>query len=162
MQNISTKNLVIGMTLFAVLIVAGSYTLTLMSGKQSNVQNTVSASPTPYIPQSNESAKNQPAKEVVMPKPPVFSGKQVVTLTKDGFAPSSITIKTGTLIQWINKSGQDASVNSDDHPTHKLYPSLNLGIFPNESGVSLIFDKSGTYKYHDHLHPERNGTIIVE
>lgn len=85
-----------------------------------------------------------------------------ITLTKDGFSPQTLTIKVGTVVTWINASGAKASVNSAQHPTHQVYPSLNLGEFGDGSSVQLIFDKAGSYKYHDHFHPERTGTVIVE
>lgn len=85
-----------------------------------------------------------------------------VDLTSSGFNPKTLTIKTGTRIIWFNKTGSDASVNSDDHPTNKLYPELNLGLFPNGSTVQLVLIKPGTYTYHNYLKPEQKGTIIVE
>ncbi len=85
-----------------------------------------------------------------------------VNLTSSGFDPKTVTIKTGTRVIWINKSGGDATVNSDLHPTHKLYPPLNLGQFPNGSSVQLVFDKPGKYGYHNHLNPSQTGTVVVE
>lgn len=85
-----------------------------------------------------------------------------VTYTKDGFNPKSITIKAGTRVTWINKSGKMTTVNSNDHPAHKLYPPLNLGEFPDNSSVQLVFVKPGSYGYHNHLNPSQTGEIIVE
>ncbi len=86
----------------------------------------------------------------------------LVTLTKSGFSPATLTIKANSRVAWVNNSGQAASVNSNDHPTHKLYPPLNLGLFNSGSSVQLVFDKAGTYKYHNHLNPAQTGTIIVQ
>lgn len=158
MANLDTKKLLVGMILLGVLIVGGSYMLALLSGKKSNAPGTTS---TPSS-DSSQTSQNQPTKEIVIPKAPVFSGKEVINLTANGFDPATITITKSTLIQWINKSGADATVSSNEHPTHQLYSPLNLGLFANESGVSLIFNTPGTYKYHDHLHPQRTGTVIVE
>ncbi len=85
-----------------------------------------------------------------------------ITVTSNGFEPQTITVKTKTQVIWTNNSGTDATVNSANHPTHQLYPPLNLGLFSNGSSVSLVFDKPGTYSYHDHLHPEKTGSIIVQ
>ena len=85
-----------------------------------------------------------------------------VNLTSSGFDPKTITIKTGTRAIWVNKSGGDATVNSAVHPTHQLFPPLNLGQFPDGSSVQLVFDKPGTYKYHNHLNPGQTGTVVVE
>lgn len=85
-----------------------------------------------------------------------------VILLKTGFEPENVKIKSGTKIVWTNKSGDKATVSSDDHPTHLLYPELNLGQFADGTTLQLTFTKSGTYTYHDHFNPTRRGTIVVE
>lgn len=97
--------------------------------------------------------------------PPAQEQKQneaIVTITVSGFAPQALTIKTGTRVVWMNKSGGTVTVNSAAHPTHLVYPPLNLGEFGNGSSVQLGFDKPGTYSYHNHLNPNQTGTIVVE
>lgn len=85
-----------------------------------------------------------------------------ITLTSSGFDPETTTVKAGSRVIWLNKSGVAASLNSADYPTNKLYPPLNLGEFADGSSVQLIFDKPGEYKYHNHLKQGQNGTVIVE
>lgn len=85
-----------------------------------------------------------------------------ITITETGFTPQTVTIKAGTKVTWVNKSGGVANVSSALHPTHTIYPKMNLGKFDNGATVSLVFDTAGTYKYHDHLDPSRVGTVIVE
>lgn len=103
--------------------------------------------------------KETEQQKIVIPTPiPVT----LVILDENGFTPSSISIKTGDTVQWENKSIKEGSVSSDPHPTHELYPFLNLGIFPAGSRVSTRFEKAGTYTYHNHLSPSQKGTVIVE
>lgn len=91
------------------------------------------------------------------------SGKVVtIQVTKEGFTPGTVTVETGTKVIWTNVSGAIAAVHSADHPTHITYPPLNLGEFQDGSSVQLIFDKPGTYKYHDHLKPQLQGSITVQ
>lgn len=85
-----------------------------------------------------------------------------VTFTKDGFLPASLTIKKGEAVMWINESSVDATVNSNPHPTHKLYRFLNLGEVPPGSSVQAVFEKTGTFGYHNHLNPGQQGTIVVK
>ena len=85
-----------------------------------------------------------------------------VNFTSSGFDPKTVTIKTGTRVIWVNKSGAAATVSSAVHPTHQAYPPLNLGEFPDGSSVQLVFDKPGTYKYHNHLNSAQTGTVVVE
>lgn len=90
------------------------------------------------------------------------AGEVTVTVSEAGFAPQILTIKAGTRVVWMNKSGQAVTVNSAPHPAHTAYPPLNLGEFADGSSVQLVFDKPGEYKYHNHLNPTQFGTIVVK
>ncbi len=90
-----------------------------------------------------------------------IEGKEV-TVTNTGFELQTITIKAGQRVVWTNKSGASVTVNSDSHPTHLLWPFLNLGQFVDGSSVSVVFEKAGKYTYHNHLNPSQTGTVIVE
>ena len=84
-----------------------------------------------------------------------------VTLTSSGFTPQSITVKAGTKVTWTNNSGTTATVDSAAHPTHLVYPLLNLGNFVSGETLSLVFDQPGTYKYHNHLDASQTGVVVV-
>lgn len=86
----------------------------------------------------------------------------IIEVTTEGFSPDTITVKAGTRVLWINTTNKTVSLNAADHPTHQVYPPLNLGRFGKNSSVQLVFDKIGTYEYHDHLNPDRKGTVVVE
>jgi plastocyanin len=94
--------------------------------------------------------------------PAPLTQEQTVTLTKKGFTPKEITIKTGTSIHWINKLGERATVNSDNYPTNQLHKEINLGIFANDSSLTHIFTQPGSFGYHDQFQPNFKGTIIVK
>lgn len=85
-----------------------------------------------------------------------------ITVTETGFLPASLKVKAGTKVVWLNKSGKTVAVQSAEHPTHLLYPPLNLGEFPNGASVQLVFDMLGKYRYHNHLIPNQTGEVIVE
>jgi len=85
-----------------------------------------------------------------------------ITLNKDGFSPATMTVKAGTKVKWTNKSGTTGDVDSNPHPVHTSYPPMNFGQFSDGSSFELIFDKPGTYQYHNHLNPSQEGTIIVQ
>ncbi len=91
------------------------------------------------------------------------SGKSTIytTVTPGGFDPSEVTIKTGNKVVWTNRSGDFVTVSSDPHPTHTDYPPLNLGRFDDGASVELVFDKAGTYTYHNHLNPAQKGKVVV-
>lgn len=110
-------------------------------------------------PQPNGQITKTPAAGV--PSPFDRGKEKVVTLTASGFDPKTVTITEGTRVLWMNKSGKMGTVNSDDYPTNRLYPFLNLGAFPDGSSVQVVFDKAGTYTYHNHLNPDQTGKVIV-
>ena len=85
-----------------------------------------------------------------------------VMLDKNGFSPISVTIKVGSAIRWINKSGAQQTVNSDNYPTNQLHRELNFGVFNNGSSVVYTFTKPGNYGYHNQFHHEQEGKVIVE
>lgn len=85
----------------------------------------------------------------------------VITLSKNGFSPSQITIKTGTTILWKNESGKPETVNSDNYPTNQLHKELNFGVFADGSSVVYTFNKAGTYGYHNQFNHTQAGKIVV-
>ncbi len=87
---------------------------------------------------------------------------KIVKLTKTGFVPSEIRVHKGESVRWLNESGQDGTVNSADHPTHRLYTFLNLGVFSSGSNIQAKFDNLGSFNYHNHLEPSQTGRVIVE
>lgn len=104
-----------------------------------------------------------PTSEVMSPTGGKMMEKEVtVNLTDSGFDPKAVTVKIGTKVVWVNKTNQTGNVSSAKHPTHLVYPPLNLGNFEPGKSVSLVFDKAGSYSYHDHLDPSRFGTVVVE
>lgn len=90
------------------------------------------------------------------------SASSLVTITASGFSPKSITVKLGDTITWTNSDNASHTVNSDPHPTHTLYPFLNLGQITSGKKKSVTISKIGTYTYHDHLNPSLTGAIAVE
>ena len=132
----------------AVLVVAGAFLL--IGNKQS--------APTTQTQPSVTQGTVQTQKIQV----PTQGPNTTITITKAGFEPKVLTIKVGTRVIWKNTSGGTVTVNSDPHPTHALFPFLNLGAFDNGSSVQAVFEKAGTYAYHNHLDSSQKGTVIVE
>lgn len=129
--------------IIVILIVIGAVGIFALGDKKNTDKN---MSPTPTANQT-ESEKT--------------SGT-AVTVTGSGYDPQSLTVKAGTKVIWTNKSGTAVTVDSALHPTHLVYPPLNLGQLEDGSSVELVFDKPGTYRYHNHLNPTQFGSIIVE
>lgn len=110
----------------------------------------------------NNSSKTSQPTVPQQPSTTVIAPGQKVMLTSSGFNPSIVTIKAGSTVTWVNNSGQQGTVNADDHPTHQKYPELNLGLFAPGSSLQVKLTKPGTYTYHNHLNPSQRGTIVVQ
>jgi plastocyanin len=136
---------VMAVVILVVVIIAGYLLFQTNTNKQSNVA---------------QNAKNTQNTGAAEQTKQLF--QETVTLTTAGFNPQTITVKPGTRVVWLNKSGVTETVNSDNHPTNLLFPFLNLGRFNDGSSVSTMFTKSGKYTYHNELNPDQKGTIIVE
>lgn len=119
-------------------------------------QPTRAPEPTPTPPTSTESAS------LAAPEGAKTTEETVVKITAAGFSPKDVTIKAGATVTWMNEDTAVHTVNSAVHPTHQVYPPLNLGNIQPGGKVSLTFPTAGTYKYHDHLNPSLTGSVIVE
>ena len=85
-----------------------------------------------------------------------------IVITAAGFSPATVTVPANSSVRWTNTTKSDVSVNSDDYPTNKKYPELNLGSFSASQSVILLFTKPGVYTYHNQYKPEQKGTITVQ
>lgn len=99
------------------------------------------------------------------------NGGNVIEITLEGFNPSTLTIKSGETVTWLNKVSSPSWPASAVHPSHKVYPEAGGCIgskfdacksLKQGEGYSFTFNQKGTWKYHDHLSPGNTGTIIVE
>jgi plastocyanin len=92
----------------------------------------------------------------------ILEGDGIITISNDGFVPSSLKVKKGTSVRFINKTSQWHWPASDLHPSHSIYPEFDPKnpIGPGQEW-SFIFDKVGTWNFHDHLSPLMMGTITV-
>lgn len=151
------KNFVIATVVVSGLIIVGAFIYANISSRKIDKPAAeVVAKPTPQ-PLGRETPKPSTASAIIQP-----SGKAEIRVTAAGFEPKTITVKKGNIVVWLNESGQEVVINSAVHPTHKEYPPLNLGKFPDASSMSIVFYSSGKYSYHNHLNPSQTGTVIVE
>ena len=143
------KNIVIGLIILVVVAGGGWYYM--------NSKNTITPAPVTETP-SVESQATPATESATTP-----AVKSMVTISSMGFEPKSITIKVGEEVTWTNSDTVTHTVNSDPHPTHGNYSILNtVGMIKAGESKSAMFDKAGTYTYHDHLYPSLTGTVIVQ
>ncbi len=148
-----TKNITALVVIGVILLVGAFLAYRAYQTKPTNI------SPTPSNQVMQPTPETTPSTTVASPS---AQTQNMVTVTKTGFSPQSITIKVGESVTWINNDSVTHNVSSAAHPTHLVYPPLNLGDFAASQKVSLTFPKAGTYKYHDHINATLFGSVIVQ
>ena len=73
-------------------------------------------------------------------------------------------IKAGQAVVWTNKDNAPHAVASDPYPTDNTLRQFNslTNISPSDT-YSFVFNKAGTYTYHDDRNPYSFiGTVVVK
>lgn len=132
----------------------------------------------------NQSTSEQPSQANQSPPQPTGSGAlqgevtppslptvYTINITSSGFAPKSLTIKSGDIVTFTNKDNAPHWPASDMHPTHNVYPEKGGCIgskfdackgLSNGELYSFTFTYSGHWCYHDHLNPVLTGCIDMQ
>lgn len=86
-----------------------------------------------------------------------------IKMTNNGFEPSTLTINKGDTVKFVNNDDTNRWPASAPHPTHTDYPEFDAkkGILAGSSW-SFTFDRTGAWKFHDHLIPTMFGTVTVK
>lgn len=87
----------------------------------------------------------------------------IVTIERNGFFPEVVEIQMGQSVAWINKDDRFHWPASNIHPTHEIYSDFDPRepISEDESWI-FTFKRVGEWRYHDHLMPNKTGTVIVK
>ena len=96
-------------------------------------------------------------------KEKVVATNVIVVIDENGnFSPFEVKIKKGGQVTWVNKSSHRVWPASAAHPTHLEYPGFDSlkGLDTGES-YSFVFEKTGSWKYHNHLNPGMRGEVKV-
>lgn len=100
----------------------------------------------------------------------------IVTYGPDGFSPKVVTIAKGGTVSFVTQSAGGVWVAADEHPTHTKYDGTTrsahcaagyAGEKPFDQCVaganySFVFNKVGSFDYHNHSAAQFVGTVIVK
>jgi len=90
--------------------------------------------------------------------PASTGGGNSITIKNFAFDPSTLTVKTGTEVMWVNQDGAPHAIVSDTgSPVTFSSDSLSTG-----ASYRFTFTQPGTYTYHCSIHPSMKGTIIAQ
>jgi plastocyanin len=95
------------------------------------------------------------AMEMYNPSAAESTDSTVVVVKDFMFNPTSLTVKAGSTVTWVNRDDEPHTVVSDTG----MFKSG--GLDTNES-YSFKFDKPGTYRFTCSIHPRMVGTIVVQ
>ncbi len=70
------------------------------------------------------------------------------------FQPASITVPSGTIVEWMNHDPMNHTVTSNDG-------KFDSGIIKPGGDFKFTFSQSGTYSYHCKIHPSMTGKVMV-
>lgn len=85
-----------------------------------------------------------------------------IFITGTGFEPPIIKVAPGAKVTWLNKDVRPHWPASAAHPTHLVLAGFDsLGGLSEGETYSFVFEKAGSWKYHDHLNPSMGGVVEV-
>jgi plastocyanin len=138
----------------AVVVIVGGYFLFVNRDDTNNNNNSV----TPPPPASSNNNTNSNTNTGSEPQ----SGEVTINYTTSGYSPSTVNIKKGTKVTYVNQTSGVMWPASAPHPTHTDYPEFDpkQAIAAGQSW-SFTFDKTGTWRFHDHQNPSKFGSVVV-
>lgn len=86
---------------------------------------------------------------------PSLTTTNTITIRNFAFSPSTLTVKVGTNVTWIN----------EDSVTHQVREDSGLfesSLLSNGQSFTYTFTIIGTYNYTCTIHPSMTGKVIVE
>lgn len=149
---------VLGIVVVVIVVITGFFVFysNRSYSPSTSTQNNPQGTQTPATPVTKQSSPpTQPTQE-----------ENTITYTSNGFLPSTLTIKVGTDVAWVNKSSEQVKVGVNPHPIHTgdrviTNGEFTLDLAPGESKTVTV-NKTGTFGYHNHLNPSQTGTISVQ
>ena len=77
-----------------------------------------------------------------------------ITIQNTAFYPTTLTVKPGTTVTWINKDNETQNIVSNNG----VFDSGNL---KTNQSYNYTFNQSGSYPFHSTINTNLTGTIIV-
>jgi len=147
-QNQSRTTWIIVLTLI-ILIILG-YILYSLLRNSTNNPNFNQGQNVPSIQDQNQNQNQN-----VLPEDQSTQNVRGVTINPSNYSPSTITVRPGTLITWINNDSAAHTVTS----SQGLFDSGNL---LTGQTFQFVFDRVGTFSYFCKIHPNIKGEVVVQ
>lgn len=109
----------------------------------------------PTTPAETPSGAEAAVGEGATPTETPTAAVEKVQIVNYAFIPSTLTVKVGTTVEWVNNDKINHTVTSDDGV-------FDSGVFTTSEAFEYTFNTPGEYPYHCELHPFMKGKVIVE
>jgi plastocyanin len=124
------------------------------------------AGPQSPPPSSNTIQEKIPTETVKTPEAEIIKKVSPIIRTiifnSTSYSPSILSISSGEKVTFKNESDKNMWPASDPHPAHTNFSDFDSkGVIAPGGIYEFVFEKTGTYTYHDHRTPSIKGIIIV-
>lgn len=152
-NNKSSKvGIILAVVVIVIGIAVGALVLMQKPGTKEPSKNDTSSTTTTNTNNSNQAGSSSAA----------TTDGTVITFTDDGFDKAEYTSKAGDAVTVKNASSMDLQFSSDDHPAHRDHPELNEDVLSPGQSTTFTPNGTGSFGFHDHLHDQYTGVLIVE
>lgn len=107
---------------------------------------------------SNNNSQQVQNQFLAQPTPTQVPGETVM-VSAHGFVPETMTLKSGSTVNFGNFSDSDKVEVVADDAKDTL---LNTGVIKNNDTSDPVKLSVGTHKFHNKFNPSQTGTIIVQ
>lgn len=85
-----------------------------------------------------------------------------IVFTDDGFSQNEYTFASGMQVRVENRSSMSLQFSSDEHPTHRDHPELNMRVLAAGESDTFMPPGKGEYSFHDHINDQYTATLVIE
>ena len=89
------------------------------------------------------------------------SNGATIVFTDNGFAQQNYSVAAGQAVTVKNESSIAVEFSSDEHPTHRDNPELNMNALQPGQQESFTPSRTGEWGVHDHIHPQFTTMLAV-
>lgn len=99
---------------------------------------------------------------VVSATTPPPSNPNLIAFTDTGFTPKSLTVKSGTMVRFVNQSSKRMWIVSAEVAGGKKLQDMNMGLSVGKDGIyEYQFNQTGTWGFFDQNYQQITGTVLV-
>src|SRR5215207_6711060 len=127
------------------------------TGRTTDVQNSTTWPPKKKPADTStptETADTSAPTETAETTAPDPNGQKTVNIYNHAFDPAQLNVASGTTVRFVNKDTEAHTATADNN-------LFDTGVLESGESFKVYFEGSGSVTYHDELHPDMKGSIVV-